>query len=559
MPTNLNNKVIRAGQWLAVAMLASLHLALWLGTQSLWTRPVLLAHLGLFLLWQPLWRGESKLRPGSTLFIASASLVALLWLNWWVLAFWVSGLFSLVGGRVFTFHTRWQRWRYLLAMAYLLSVLLLWITPHLFRLPVIVDASSSLMNLFLPLLLVLMALLPKEEEPAGTAQIVDFIYSLLLFMLLTLLVLGSLAFMTLEHLEYFAALLRTLFILALMLFVLGWLWNPRLGFSGLQPIFSRYLLNIGTPFEVWLQRMAETSRQESSPAIFLARAIEHFSQLPWVSGLAWVSDAGHGNLGISSSYRIEIAHHDLHLTLFSRRRISPSTALHIRLLTQLLDHFYQAKRREQHLREIARLQAVYETGSRLTHDLKNMLQSLLSLTAVAQQQPDKAQPVLQQQLPVLTRRIELILGKLKSPQTETDAAILPLAAWWDNLRQRHRHEAIEWRADNLPAAQDAAIPAALFDCIADNLIDNARNKRLREPGITITVALDSVPLQLSVSDSGSAIPAPMAGQLLNTVIASEDGLGVGLYQAARWAAQAGFQLSLKKNTAGNVQFEMREA
>lgn len=540
-------------------MLASLHLALWLGTQSLWTRPVLLAHLGLFLLWQPLWRGESKLRPGSTLFIGSASLVALLWLNWWVLAFWVSGLFSLVGGRVFTFHTRWQRWRYLLAMAYLLSALLLWVAPHLFQLPVIVDASSSLMNLFLPLLLVLMALLPREEEPAGTAQIVDFIYSLLLFMLLTLLVLGSLAFMTLEHLEYFAALLRTLFLLALMLFALGWLWNPRLGFSGLQPVFSRYLLNIGTPFEVWLKRMAETSQQESSPAVFLARAIEHFSELPWVSGLAWVSDAGHGNFGISSRYRIEMVNHDLRLTLFSRRRISPATALHIRLLTQLLGHFYQAKQREQRLREIARLQAVYETGSRLTHDLKNMLQSLLSLTTVAQQQPDKAQPVLQQQLPVLTRRIELILGKLKSPQTETDAAILPLAAWWDNLRQRHRHELIEWVTDNPHAEQDTEIPAALFDCIADNLIDNARNKRLREPGITITVTLGNTPFKLSVSDSGSAIPAQIAGQLLNTVIASEDGLGVGLYQAARWATSAGFHLALAHNASGKVAFELRES
>lgn len=260
-------------------MLATLHLALLLGTQSAWARPLLFAHLGIFLLWQPLWHGESQLRPGSILFIGGASLVALLWLNWWVLAFWASGLFALVGGRVFAFHTRWQRWRYLLAMAYLLAVLLLWVTPHLFELPVIVDAASNLMGLLLPLLLALM-LLPKEKEQADAAQIVDFIYSLLLFLLVTLLVLGSLAFMTLARVDYFEALLRTLFILAVMLFVLGWLWNPRLGFSGLQPIFSRYLPNIGTPFEAWLKHLAGTAQQEPNPAVFLARAVAR----PFLSG-----------------------------------------------------------------------------------------------------------------------------------------------------------------------------------------------------------------------------------------------------------------------------------
>lgn len=542
-------------------MFATLHLALLSGTDNIWTFPLLLTHLGLFLLWQPLWRGENKLRPGSSLFIGSASIVALVWLNWWVLAFWVGGLFALVGGRVFAFHTRWLRWRYLLAMAYLLAVLLLWVTPHLFNLPVIVDATSTLMNFFLPFLLLGMMLFPDEKAHGDAVQIVDFIYSLLLFLLVTLLILGSLAFMALEQVDYFGALLRTLFLLALMLFVLGWLWNPRQGFSGLQSMFSRYLLNIGTPFEVWIQRLAETSLREPNPANFLASAINHFSDLPWVSGLAWVSDEGHGNLGVSSQHRIEVVDNDLHLTLFSHRDISPSVVLHIHLLTQLLGHFYQAKRREQRLREITRLQAIYETGSRLTHDLKNMLQSLLALTSVAQLQPEKAQPVLQRQLPVLTQRIELILSKLKSPQPETDAAMLPLATWWEGLKQRHQHEKLEWKEidhDN-PFMNIMSIPTSLFDCVADNLIDNARNKRLREPGITLTVALCAAPFSLSVCDSGSAIPSGIAHQLLETIIPSEDGLGVGMYQAARWAAQMGFHLTLAGNKAGNVCFEFREA
>jgi signal transduction histidine kinase len=555
MPTVLSSKLLPKVGWIAIAMLATLHLALVVGTQSIWSRPLLLAHLGLFLLWQPLWRGESKLSTANTLLIGTICLAALLWLNWWVLTFWVSGLFSLVGSRVLAFPSRLQRWRYLLAMIYLLSVLLLWVTPHLFALPIIADTSFSLMYFILPALIAIIATLPSDSEKANTSQFVDFIYSLLLFLLVTLLVLGSLVFMHLANLDYFDALIRTLFTIAIVLLSLSWVWNPRLGFSGLQPVFSRYLLNIGSPFEVWLKRLTEASQHEQSPLLFLMRAIEHFSELPWISGLSWTSDVGHGTAGTSSQHRIEINDQDLRLTLFSHQHISPSSAMHIHLLVQLLGHFYQSKRREQRLREFARLQAVYETGSRLTHDLKNMLQSLLSLTSVAQHQAEKAQPVLQRQLPVLTQRIELILNKLKSPELESDASVLPLASWWNSLQQRHQHANLRWETP-LPIPP-SNIPPALFDCVADNLIDNACNKRLREPAIQITVSLTTEPLTLSVSDSGSAIPIGVAQQLLNTIVPSEDGLGVGLYQASRWAMQMGYHLALSHNQAGLVRFELQ--
>jgi K+-sensing histidine kinase KdpD len=161
---------------------------------------------------------------------------------------------------------------------------------------------------------------------------------------------------------------------------------------------------------------------------------------------------------------------------------------------------------------------------------------------------------LQRQLPVLTQRIELILSKLKSPQTEEDAVELPLGTWWEGLRQRYQHRHIEWRSPEIMGK--VSIPVALFDCVADNLIDNASNKRLREPSITITATLTSEPLSLSLSDNGSAIPSAIAQQLLNTIISSEDGMGIGLYQMARWAAQSGYRLELKENTQGKVTFRI---
>jgi signal transduction histidine kinase len=223
---------------------------------------------------------------------------------------------------------------------------------------------------------------------------------------------------------------------------------------------------------------------------------------------------------------------------------------------QLIGYFYQAKQREQSLRDITRLQAVYETGSRLTHDLKNMLQSLLSLTAIAQSREARAQQLLQQQLPLLTQRIEMTLLKLQQPQIVGETPQLALNAWWFTLLKRNQYQVIDWREpDNLP---DKNIPAALFDCVIDNLIDNVLRKRQSDPELTISVEIQPKPLRLIVCDNGDPIPQSIAANLLRGVVVSENGLGVGLYQAARWAEQLGYRLTLVSNRAGNVCFCLRE-
>lgn len=536
-------------------MLMLLHAVFWLGATQMWARPLLLAHLGLFLIWQPLWRSETRLSWWNSIFILGVSLAALAWLNWWLLAFWVAGLFALVGARAFSFYARWQRIYHLLVMAYLLAVLLLHITPQLFDLPAFEEVTRNLMNVALPLMLLVMALIPVEREKPDSVQAIDFFYVLLLFTLLTVLVLGTLAFMTLNQVGYLDALLRTLFLIAVALFILGALWHTDFGPFGLQSSFSRYVLSIGTPLEVWLKQLAADAQLDLSPREFLESATEHMIEMPWVVGMAWVSAEGHGTLGNSSPYRVELADEDLNITLFTRQAVAPTVLLHMRLLVQVLGYFYQAKRREQHLREITRQQAIYETGARLTHDLKNMLQSLFALASIAQSEPARAQPILQQQLPVLSQRIETLLGKLKAPTSEAESRRVELTSWWEELCQRYQHREIEWRITGV-SEQEAAIPAAMFDCVADNLIENAVNKRLREPSIKIQVSLDNASRTLRVSDSGSAIPESYAQKLLRTVMTSEDGLGVGLYQASRWAQQNGYKMRLQENHPGKVTFEL---
>jgi signal transduction histidine kinase len=545
-----------AGRWLLQAMLGLLHGVLVLGVNSPWSHPLLLAHLGVFLLWQPMWRGEREVGRGAFAFIALAAATAMFWLNWWIIAFWLTGLFALVGARVFSFRDRWTRLLYLSVMVYLLAVLLLWVVPNLFDVKSTVEAGRILMLYVLPLLLVTTVLLPINNKPVESTQTVDFIYSLLLFMLLTLVVLGSLAFMSLGHLDYFEALPRTLFLIGLVLLALGGLWNPRFGFSGLQVMFSRYLLNVGTPFENWLTKLAEAAQREHDAESYLRHAINLLADFPWLSGLSWQSPDGSGQLGQFSEHAVVVQEGELRLAVYAKQPLNPAVLLHVHLLAQLIGYFYQAKQREQSLRDMTRLQTVYETGSRLTHDLKNMLQSLLSLTSIAQSREERAQQLLQQQLPLLTQRIELTLNKLKQPQTESGTPMLALNAWWVALKMRNQHQAIEWRSPgSLP---DKNIPVALFDCVIDNLIDNVLRKRQSEPGISIFVEIDPEPLRLIVCDSGTPISEAVAARLLHAAVVSENGLGIGLYQAARWAEQLNYRLAIASNRPGRVCFELKE-
>ena len=49
----------------------------------------------------------------------------------------------------------------------------------------------------------------------------------------------------------------------------------------------------------------------------------------------------------------------------------------------------------------------------------------------------------------------------------------------------------------------------------------------------------------------------IASDLLSAPVPSDNGLGIGLYHAARQAEAYGYQLRLAGNTAGQVRFELK--
>jgi sensor histidine kinase regulating citrate/malate metabolism len=122
------------------------------------------------------------------------------------------------------------------------------------------------------------------------------------------------------------------------------------------------------------------------------------------------------------------------------------------------------------------------------------------------------------------------------------------------LQQRYAHDGVVF--DALACNEDARLPAALFDSVADNLLRNALTKRQSESGLVVHVKLSADAAWLSVCDNGSAVREDVSDVLLNAPVPSENGLGIGLYHAARQAEGYGYELRLASNVAGQVCFEL---
>ena len=548
-------------QWALSLLLLSLHGVMLWGFDSALTKTLLLSHYGLFLLWQPIWRGEQRLSVGATLLVLAGGATLILSVEWWVLAFWQAALFGLLGGRVFTTEEKTPRSGYLIAAAYLLGMLILWVVPKLLNHTQDNIATTYLVQYFMPLLPASLLFLPAEAKRRTDAPALDFFYSLLLFLLAVILVLGSFAIAASGNTLYPVALMQMLFAIAAILLIMSWLWNPRAGFSGIGQLLSRYLLSVGMPFEQWLNRIAKLAEVESSPVEFMSSAVGEVATLPWVNGGNWTIPEANGTFGAEASYSATFDYHDLKLTLHARQPLSPVMMLHIKLLTQLLGEFYEAKKREEALREQSYMRAVYETGSRLTHDIKNLVQSMNALCTAAQSSgkddADRLVALIQRQLPQLNRRLELTLEKLQAPQTE-DFHLIDTSTWWQTLQQRHAASNIHFLIHDTPP--EGVIPAEVFDNVVDNLLQNALEKARSEQGLLITTILSSADgPTLDVLDTGTALPAEVAQQLFKTHIHSENGLGIGLYHAARLAQRAGYTLTLADNRDGEVRFVLRKA
>jgi signal transduction histidine kinase len=556
---------VRWRRQLLVVLLGLMYLVLLLGPANPIARTLFVVHLGLFMLWQPFVRTDQRVElPILAMMLALVAVVAV-GLNAWLLLVWIAMLAGVVGGKVFLFESRWSKLFYLLALLWLIAVLLLLTMPA--AVPQIINTESTVIaigRLVAPLVLMLMLMLPPEREVDSQPEVVDFVYSVILVLLLAVLALGSLALMTLGGQSYVEAVLETLFAIALALLILGWVWNPHLGMAGVGTVFSRYLMSVGMPVEQWLHALADLAQHQDDPDEFVAAAARDMVQrLPWVTGVEWQAESASGSCGTTQGNRTEFTIAPLVVRIFTRYPLSPSLTWHFNLLAQLLAEFRADKLRARQLKRLTYVEAIHETGARLTHDVKNLLQTLRTLCTAAQGE-DAAEGVspqfaalLRRQLPAISDRLGQTLDKLQAPRLESDER-KPALAWWEELQSRYPLSGIVFEfGDGIDTS--VSVPAALFDLAVENLIGNALDKRAASPWLNIRVTLHAAVgggVGVDVCDNGKPVPPLLARDLFRGPVASETGLGIGLYQSERLLEQAGLSLSLAINEPGRVCFRL---
>ena len=375
---------------------------------------------------------------------------------------------------------------------------------------------------------------------------------MLVFLVLAVFVLGALAYMLVTTASYVEALFKASMTVACALLIVAWAWNPRAGFSGIGSAVSRYLLSMGMPLEQWLVQLSAESERHADPTRFLEAQMGRMREMPWVMGVSWKSGQSSGQSGELTQYVHACLANELALNVHFRQAPSPAMRWHVEWLLRLVAEFYLVKRQTH---QLGYVQAIYETGARVTHDVKNLLQSLQVLCYAANQPGDPAEvaSLLGRQLPQIADRLKATLEKLQSPSLESQEQVAA-DFWWAGLKERYAHVSLEWLGE---ATVNTSVPGALFDSVAENLLQNALAKRQRQPGLKIRVAFGDA--SLSVDDDGLAIPSVLVANLFREPVSSEDGLGVGLYHAARQADGAGYALKLVENRAGRVAFSLARA
>lgn len=563
-PSRLAASLVRFERPLLVVMLSLLLLVVLQGSRSGLGRTLFVVHLGVFLVWQPFIAGERRLSAQAMIALPLGILLATWFLTPWLLVGWFMLLGGIIGGKVLVFGGQHTRLAHLVALGVVVVSLLIHAVPAAYPFIAMPTEIVVLARWLMLGGLLAVLLMPYDSEPEATTAVVDFIHSVFVFLILAVLVLGTLAAMQLFASGYVEALLQTTLGLGAVLLLLGWSWNPRAGLSGFGSLVSRYTLSLGVPVEQWLATLATLAAQEQDPLAFLRTACEAMiKHLRWIVGVKWMTTGAEGGFGKLSGPETRFQHGELILVVHARTEMSPSMLWHVNLLAQLLAEFHADKRRAQQLKRLSYLEAVHETGARLTHDIKNLLQSLNTLCAAVEAEQVGTSPeyhaLLRRQLPAIAGRLQETLGKMRAPAVPAKMILVAADQWWEASSRRHAGQPwIEFATDGVG---NFRLPAEVFDGVLDNVVRNVAEKRLLEAGLVLRVRLDvgSGAARLHLCDDGRAFPAAIVDGLFQGPVASENGLGIGLFQAARQAEQAGYRLALTENRDGRVCLSLQSA
>lgn len=543
--------------------LTLLHAGLLQDPMTLAGKGFLLGHLGVILLWQPLVSGERRF-SGLELAIGAVIIIALgVWITWGVVLAWMLVLTGAIGAKLFLYPDWRARLPLWLALLYLTITCVGLVVPEIIRNVVTVPdllRTASAWSLF-PLG-ALMLVFGASAENSRDAALLDLAGGFVIVFLLMGVLLGAIALMFVGGMDYLHALMQSLAIAATQLLLLAWLWGPRRGVGGVGLSLMRKVLSGNVPYEQWLSAVANLSAREESPEGLVREALSYMARWSFIRGLSWSISGrqtpeqgdGCGQIGVVTPFRTRLQYGAVTVEVFTPWALGPTPAWQLDMMVRILAEFHLARVQSQHLQALSYLRAVHETGARMTHEVKNLLQSLDTL-CFALAHPEtrsqaEVQAMLARQLPAMSDRLHDALDRIRQPQSG-DLLVMDAERWWASLQERYHDSRIRFRIVGKLLGQ--AVSAALFDAVADNLLRNALEKG---PDVRIVVSLTAGAsgCSLDLSDDGEPIAPDRASRLFAVPLDSDTGLGIGLYQAGRLAESAGFVLSLAENRRGCVRF-----
>lgn len=533
-------------------MLLLLHLALHQpGENSSLISALLLAHIGFFLLWQPSLNAAEEIHLKTLIPVLILSSVLYLLLGDWFIALWIILLIGLTSGSALV--NGLQRTLYALATVVLFLQLSLILTPRLFNLDILDSELEQIIFYILTITCGIIIFWPGKK--IRTVKI-DYLHSILISFGLFSFYITSILISFTSNIHYLQSLLITALSIGVFFILLSLIWLPRHGLAGIGQIWEQHILNIGNPFEDWVKQTSLLGQNKKiTPDLFLENSIKQLLTLPWISGIRWSDDETEHLYGETSTQQTLFKDNAIKMTLYSYIPMGSALKIHAQLLMHLMSYFYNSKLREISLKNQTHLKAVYETGSKLTHDIKNILQSLQALTGAvhAADDPAESQQLIGKQLPILTQRLQNTLDKLQT-KTDTGKSFKQIDTWWTELKSRYHGREIQFSGDPKPNIE---IDTDVFDTVLENLLENARSKRRSRPETKIiaSIRLEKKQITITVCDDGDPVPASKTNALFKQILPSKNGYGIGLYQSAQLAKKNGYQLELINNTPSDVCFQ----
>ncbi len=537
------------------AVLLIYHFLVWSITDPPFQLAFTLILYGLFLLWQPLWSKDIKVRKIPAAFIGIFLIILANLFPKESFIFFGLILSGLIGSRLLI-QSSFRSFD-LLALLIIIIEMAVGVVPSAFaeiRLPgLFADYMQTLV--LVPILLFFFAPNPDNKR-RGRSQ-VDLMHGLLASTLIFLVLLGGIVINLLYGVDYIDGLLLTVFIVSTLTIGISWFWNPGIGYSGIGVLWNRYAMTIGGPFEVWISTLTTLIEERFlTPAEYLETACDHLVDNDWLNGIQWNFENYRINVGEKFGPRLEYSL-SKNNTVDLYYKSNPGNALeqHTILLIRMAYQFYLAKLNQEIVRAQEHFATIHHTGARLTHDMKNILQSIKTSLDILSDDSDtqEQQKLLQTNLTQISGRLESTLNKLKAPKLDTQINLVDCHEWMDQLEaQHHSNQKFEFSRDiesNIP------LPVDLFDSIAENLINNALRKKSSHRVKVRLLSNDDITL-LSICDDGDAIKSEVEVDLFNQPISSGSGMGIGLYQSAIMAGAFNFELELSQNEPGKVCFNL---